>query len=220
MLRLILAQIVLVALYLAAALVGGIIPHPNNGPADHAGSGKTIHLVAGLLHTDIAIPVNQAVKTRFAFMEKNGIDLGQENLKHLIIGWGSREFYTSTKNYSDIGFATTWIAVSGDRSVMHVQPAGKIEDYPDIIRIELNDDAFSRLLSFIETSFDRDNEMPVLIDDATFGSGDVFYEAVGGFDIFRPCNVWTSRALRAAGVNTGLWTPTTYSVKIGHQIHN
>jgi uncharacterized protein (TIGR02117 family) len=48
------------------------------------------------------------------------------------------------------------------------------------------------------------------------GSGyrdwDMFYESPGGYSVFLTCNEWTGRALRAAGVRTGLWTPFAQSI--------
>jgi hypothetical protein len=40
----------------------------------------------------------------------------------------------------------------------------------------------------------------------------MFYEAVGPYNAFMTCNEWTGRALRHAGVRTGLWTPLSQSI--------
>ena len=40
----------------------------------------------------------------------------------------------------------------------------------------------------------------------------MFYEAVGPYSAFYTCNSWTGRALREAGVKTGLWTPLSQSI--------
>ena len=45
-----------------------------------------------------------------------------------------------------------------------------------------------------------------------YSDDDAFYEAVGGYSFIFTCNEWTGRALRAAGVRTGLWTPLAQSL--------
>ena len=40
----------------------------------------------------------------------------------------------------------------------------------------------------------------------------MFYEGDGSFSMFFNCNDWTGRALRAAGVRMGLWTPFEQSM--------
>ena len=45
-----------------------------------------------------------------------------------------------------------------------------------------------------------------------YNSNDAFYEANGGYSAIMTCNEWTGRALRAAGVRMGLWTPIEQSV--------
>ena len=52
--------------------------------------------------------------------------------------------------------------------------------------------------------------MPVL--GRGYRDNDIFYEANGGYSAILTCNEWTGRALRAAGVRTGLWTPLEQSI--------
>jgi hypothetical protein len=46
------------------------------------------------------------------------------------------------------------------------------------------------------------------------GPRDVFYASPGRTDIFRTCNAWVGRMLRASGQRFGLWTPATWSVRL------
>ena len=57
-----------------------------------------------------------------------------------------------------------------------------------------------------------DSHLPMDLPGKNHGLNDLFYEAKGSFNILSPCNVWTARMLRSAGVNTGIWTPTTFSL--------
>ncbi|MEM7069417.1 MAG: TIGR02117 family protein [Pseudomonadota bacterium] len=216
-----LLPILAVLLYLAAALVGGLIPASfNQANTDDQRLEKPVYLVANALHADMAIPVNSLTLHKFEFLRDAGIPMDNPNLEYLIIGWGSKAFYTSTKEYSDMEFATIWQAATGDASVMHVGPAGDLRRVEDLIELEISEDGFARLVDFLRLSFFDENKKPVLVEGASFGYGDVFYLGQGHFHIFNPCNVWVSKALAEAGVASGLWTPTTYSLLLNNYLYN
>ncbi len=137
-----------------------------------------------------------------------------------VIGWGSRAFYTSTANYSDMKLGTIWTAITGDQSVMHIAPSGDVSKSEGAVQVEVTQAGFESMISFILGSFKHSGANPILLEGATFGFGDVFYEAEGHFNIFSPCNVWVSNALEKAGVSAGIWTPTTYSLLFHHWLYN
>lgn len=210
----------IVALYLFGALLGGIIPSGQSFISENETRDTTIYLTANALHADIAIPVDEAIRERFYFLKADGFPLDNPNLEYLIIGWGSRDFYTSTAEYSDMEFSTIWKAATGDASVMHVAPGGDIRQSDGVVPIAMSQAGLDRMISFMLESFKTENDKPVLLPEATFGYSDLFYEAKGRFHIFNPCNVWVSKALAKAGISTGLWTPTTYSLLLHHKLYH
>jgi len=214
------APFFIVIIYLLAALLGGLIPSPSNQKINNAVLSKTVYLTSNALHADIAIPVDAFTKEQFSFLIEAGFPLTNPNLEFLIIGWGSREFYTSTAEYSDMKPQTIWRAVTGDASVMHVAPGGDISKSDGVVPVHLSEAGFEKMISFILKSFKTANGQPELIKNATFGYGDLFYEAQGRFNIFNPCNVWVSDALGEAGVSRGIWTPTTYSLLLHHKLYH
>ena len=83
----------------------------------------------------------------------------------------------------------------------------------DTRRIVLRPDEYRRLAAFVAARFRRDGRgrtMPVL--GRGYRDNDIFYEANGGYSAILTCNEWTGRALRTAGVRTGLWTPLEQSI--------
>ncbi len=206
-------------LYLLAMVPGAIVPGQTTADslADTASNSSAkvqIYLLTGLLHADIAIPVDAVVLEKFSFLKQAGIPLNNKDLRYLVFGWGSREFYTIAGTYADVTLAATVTAITGDDSVMHIVPSGGITENADAIPVKLSASGFTRMLSFLRRSFaDDSNGKPSWMSDKTHGYGDVFYEGRGGFNILAPCNVWTGAALREAGLPLGIWTPTTYSLK-------
>ncbi len=218
---LIAAPFFIVLLYLFSALIGGVIPSGlKQSSVSLSLVEKPVFLTANALHVDIAIPVSALNLQQFSFLREAGFPLDNSNLEYLVVGWGSREFYTSTANYSDMKLDTVWKAATGDASVIYIAPGGDIGKSEGVVPIEMTQDGFEKLVDFILNSFHIENEKPILLKSTTFGYGDLFYEAKGRFNIFNPCNVWVSKALNKAGVSTGVWTPTTYSLLLHHWLYN
>lgn len=210
------------AVYLQAALIGGLIPvgykqFDNTSLSPN----HTVYLLSNALHADIAIPINAISFSQFSFLREAGFPIDNPNLQYFVVGWGSAEFYTNTKNYSDMEIGTIWRAATGDDAVMHVSPAGDIRKTEGALKIQLSEQGFASMIDFIIAQL-KTNEQgkPLILPDASFGLGDLFYVAEGRFSLFNPCNVWVSKALNEAGVSSGLWTPTTYSLYIHHKLYH
>jgi uncharacterized protein (TIGR02117 family) len=204
--------------YLLSAFVGGLIASPQNNSSASIREDKDkieLYLVSTLLHVDIAIPLTREIKHQFAFLEIDGFPLTHPNLRYLVIGWGSRKFYTSTKTLMDIGAGPVFSAVTGDTSVLHIIPSADVSQIDDVKKITVSPSGLRRMMKKINTSFFRTAiGDPVPLPGISHGLRDVFYQAKGHFNIFQTCNVWTARMLRSAGVKTGIWTPTTYSLML------
>jgi uncharacterized protein (TIGR02117 family) len=206
--------------YLGAALVGAVVPL---APVAYSGAGASerIYLIANWLHADFAIPVDDELRQRFAFLGTvAGMPISDPRLKYLVFGWGSRAFYTTAPTYADIRPGPTLQAVVGDRPVVHVRPAGDISSLVTAHALDLPPGGLNRLVDYIEDSFAGGSRSPHLLAQAGYGFGDEFFLATGHFNIFNPCNVWVARGLRQAGLATGAWTPTTFSLLLGIRLHS
>lgn len=220
----------IVAGYLLATLFGAVIPAADNRPGgaqaamvetvQRQEADDSIYLVTSALHADFAIAVDDALKRRFAFLAGQDVPLEHPQLRYLVFGWGARDFYVNTPTLADIRPGPVLKGVFGDRSVMHVAPAGEIRDLPGAVHLYLPAGGRERLLTFIEQSFARQDGAPLPVPGAGYGIGDAFYEGQGGFNILHPCNIWVAQGLRQAGLATGAWTPTTHSLKLGLRLHS
>ena len=218
--RLVLLAIIIPAIagiiYLLAATVGALIPSPQYIERQSPIESQTtidLYLLSNLLHVDIAVPLSQEVKRQFSFLKDDGFPLSHPQLVYLVIGWGSRRFYTSTKTLMDIGPGPVYTAITGDTSVLHIIPSRDISKLPNVKKITVTQAGFRSMMNNIRTSFAHSTGgKPMMLKGISHGLSDVFYQAKGNFNIFRPCNVWTAKMLRSAGVKTGIWTPTTYSL--------
>ncbi|MBO0344618.1 TIGR02117 family protein [Roseibium sp. CAU 1637] len=205
-------------LVIATALgLGTIVPRPFSLAGVRPGAslggerteGQTILLLSNPIHTDIALPMTDAVLQTFGFVSDNGLGLDYPGVEWLVVGWGGEAFYTQTPTWTDVKLGPVLSSLTLDRSVMHVERAGVIRPtQPSVREIRLDGPGFNRLLVEIRKSFRGLSALePKPLEVPPYGAHDVFYPAVGGFNVLMGCNTWTAAMLRSAGVTTGVWTP-------------
>ncbi|OCP02393.1 MULTISPECIES: TIGR02117 family protein [unclassified Ensifer] len=206
-----------------AVVLGTLLPRPLlPAAASAAGAGSArILVLSGPIHTDIAVPLTEETRARFRFVEAAGVPIAHPQAQWLIFGWGGRSFYLETPTWSELKAVPVLKALTLDRSVMHVDIAGRIiEPQASVASFDLDAAGFERLLAFISDSFTRDAGAVVSIDGFSYNGNDRFFEAAGSFNALFGCNTWTARALRQAGLRTGLWNPVPPSLGLSLRIHN
>ncbi|MCM2473214.1 TIGR02117 family protein [Rhizobium sp. CG5] len=196
---------------LALAGAGTLVPRPL-WSAGHPGSAEAaarrILVLSNPIHTDIAIPLDDETRRRFAFLDESGMPLSHPEARWLVLGWGGRAFYTQTPTWADLKPLPLLKGLTLDRSVMHVDVAGDIvEPSEGIIGFDVDAERYQALLAFIAASFRGEGDRVDVIPGAGYGANDRFFEADGWFSALLGCNTWTAAALRAAGMRTGWWNP-------------
>lgn len=202
---------------------GTFVPRPLFKPQPLAAATETrrILVLSNPIHTDIAIPLNAETRVAYAFLEASGIPVSDPAAEWLIIGWGGRAFYLETPTWADLKPMPVFRALTIDRSVMHVDVAGPIDETHPAIRIfDLRPANFNNLSDFIQASFLREEGKVVMIADAGYGQYDRFFEAHGAFNALVGCNTWTARALRSAGIRTGWWNPLPQTLGLSLDLFN
>lgn len=190
----------LFATYFAGGTLGGMI---KTGHANTIGS-RSVWLIPGPIHTDILVPLTPEARDAFGFLEP---DVPLTEAEWLLIGWGARDFYTTTGSFRDVSARAVLRAVTGDRSVMRVEQFGPLGPLDGFTEISMDTATFSTLLDDIADSFAGPRlDVPGLSGD------DHFFPGKGRFHVFRTCNVWVGRVLRDAGLRVGIWTPFTWSL--------
>ncbi|WP_439602675.1 TIGR02117 family protein [Devosia sp.] len=208
--RIALVLVLLLGLPALAVLLGAVIPHPAVfEQPDGTPLARRLLMVSNPIHTDIAIPLNAQSLTALPFLATTGLPIDHPEARWLLIGWGGRAFYLETPSFAEMKPGPTFKALTLDRSVMHVDVLGAVDEAnPMVTSVDLSEAGYARMLSEIASSFTRDAGKVLPIDGYALTGSDRFYEAEGSFNaIFVGCNSWTGRMLRSAGVRTGLWTP-------------
>lgn len=219
-LRVLLAAVIIIVLSVAA---GTFVPRPLFAPepSEAAAETRRILVLSNPIHTDIAIPLDDETRAAYAFLGASGIPVADPAAEWLVIGWGGRAFYLETPTWADLKPMPVFRALTIDRSVMHVDVAGGIDEtHPAIRAFDLRPAEFRNLSNFIQASFARDGGGVMAIPDAGYGAYDRFFEAHGSFNALIGCNTWTAEALRSAGIRTGWWNPLPQTLRMALDLFN
>jgi uncharacterized protein (TIGR02117 family) len=136
-------------------------------------------------------------------MRASDIDFARWRLPHpararyVEVGWGDRDYYPAA------GF-NLWYAFKAlawpTPSVLHVvgfdQPPRHAFPASEVVEVGLSPGGFERLLAYISASFEA-GARPIA--PSLYATG-AFYPSREKFHLFKTCNVWVARALRAAGI--------------------
>ena len=171
----------------------------------------TIYVGGNNRHTNLIVPVRTA-----EFDWSNQLNLAEigdpesNDYHFLSFGWGDRVFYLNTPTLKDVKVLTTLRALLlPTETVVHLQghvtlPPSK-SDY-QVKPLRVSRQGYLNLSKFLLSSLARDSEgEPRLIQQSHRYSGS-FYEAKGTYSVLQTCNDWTAVGLRAAEVNTPVWS--------------
>ena len=127
----------------------------------------------------------------------------------LEVGWGDENFYRSVPTAGSLTFplAVRALLRPGNASVLHVVGFNglprSIFDRADIVRLEIGEAGFERLLQKLDASF-APGPGSLLAEELGPGlyGPSLFFRANGAFHLFNVCNHWIAGLLDAAGVPT------------------
>jgi uncharacterized protein (TIGR02117 family) len=205
------AVVAIPLLYLAAAILLGLIP-ANPGWRE-AERGVTIFVNTNGVHTGIAMPLHNEVMDWRPWVPPEHLRVPATG-NYIIVGYGHRDFYLNTPSWAKLSLSTAANAAFGlGPTLLHVDHVQDPQEGSEQRAITLSPDEYRRLVDFIRPRFQLDAAgRTVPVPGRGYQTNDAFYEARGGYSAILTCNEWTGRALKAAGVRMGLWTPVEQSV--------
>ena len=125
-------------IYFALAAFGAVIP--GSHPQIDGGPMTRVALARGPIHYDLLLPISDDLRATFAFAEGQGVPVRDPRVRYLIIGWGSKAFYTATGTYRDLNLSSVWPALTGDQATLHLDVTGEVEGIDGISWIDLSRD--------------------------------------------------------------------------------
>ena len=201
-------------LYLLAATILGAVPA--NVAWRPPEQGIAIFVRSNGVHTWIVMPKAHGAIDWSAYAPgEHLVDPRWGGGNYVAIGYGDRDFYLNTPTWGDLSPRTAFAALfgGGGGTLLHVEHDHNPRPDEWTRPLKVTPDQYRRLVRFIAARFridDAGRTIPVL--GRGYNANDMFYEANGGYSFVLTCNEWTGRALRAAGIRTGLWTPFAQSI--------
>ena len=192
------------ALYLAAALLGSLVPV--NARWTEPSQGTAVYIADNGIHADLILPLRAQGLDWAPLLPQRDFAVPQAGAQWIAFGAGEKHVYLNTPSWSDITLRTAWSALAGGPRVMHVEYVPS----PDYAarEIRLSPEEYRRLWASIRAEFALDvNGRPVRIDHPGYGCCDAFYRGVGTASLLSTCNSWVAERLRLARVKTSLWPP-------------
>lgn len=179
------------------------------------GSEATIEILVRTngVHTDLVLPLLEGRhEWRMVFPPTDAI-APPVNPHWIAVGWGDRQFYLNTPQWSDLTWRTAWGALSGQGStLLHVEFLGARPVGPSVRRWQLTPQQYDELAQYVIDTARRNAGRAVSIPGQHYNRYDAFYEAEGRYHLFRTCNGWTGAGLRRAQVPVSPWTPFDWQV--------
>ena len=190
-------------LYLAAAVVGSLIPV--NRDWHEPGSGVTVYLADNGVHADLILPVAAEGLDWHPLLPARDV-IDNSDAQYVAFGAGERAVYLDTPTWSDLKLGTALHALGGGERVVHVEWVRDPSYATQAIR--LTPEEYRRLWAAIRAEFRLDPRgRPQRIDHPGYGPADAFYLGIGKASALSTCNVWVADRLRVAGVKAPLWSP-------------
>lgn len=194
------------AVYVGAAVVGGLLPrNPGWRPPD---AGVELYVRTNGVHSELVLPARAAGIDWYVLLPPAHVrDPGSAG-GWVAVGWGQREFYLETRTWADLDVMTALRAILGGEALIHVEhlsrPRASEAQRPLCVRPH----EYRRIAAFIAERLQRDaGGRPIPLRGSGYAERDVFYEAEGRYHPFRTSNQWTADALAAGGVKVGVFTP-------------
>lgn len=193
-----------IAGYLFFAVILSLVPVNRN---TSTGDDLDIFIRSNGVHLELLLPASTPDKD---WLEELKIDKQlTDRVRYISFGWGDRNFYLHTPEWSDLTFSTAFTALlRKSPSAMHIDYYSTVSTGRLCKKISISNEQYRRIVSFVDAAFQRNkNGQLIEITDLHYTPYDVFYEATGSYHLFYTCNSWTNQCLKISGLKASLWTP-------------
>lgn len=177
---------------------------------------RNLYIVDNYWHAGFVLPVDALPDSLRRTLERVG------DARYVEIGWGDDQFYRSPKSTSGLALQAMFASKG---SVIHAVPLYKppAEHYRDFVvdlyRLEISDEGWQRLMTFIEASFERSAAGEPVELEPGWAPGSWFYRARGRYSVLHTCNQWAGDAIRSTGFPITPFYSTT-SGNVGWQVRH
>lgn len=196
----------LLLLMLATSYVCMKIPVRGNHQQAQMEDSIPIYLSASLVHSDFILPIRHEVVDWSVIAKLYSPAENSPEFDHVKIGWGDKEFFINTPEWSDLTAKTALGSALGlHESALHFQFI-EMEDSPkEVTLIFVSKSTYAKLVNYILQSMTAEqghfSQIPF-----SYTHSDCFYDSDCHYNMFNTCNTWMNAGLKEAGLPACLWT--------------
>lgn len=197
--RFFVALLVLPILYIALALLIGLIPV--NKVSQLNKSKQQVYLTTNGVHLYIILEKGSITSPLF-----EGLDY-EHSYNYYSFGWGDRNFYLNTPDWSDLTVKNAANALLlNSPSLMHFSQYDTRRR--KWIAIPVSEEQLEKLNEYILQSFKVNKAgEKIILPFEGYTNRDSFYEANGNYNCFNTSNTWVNEGFKKSGLKACLWTP-------------
>lgn len=201
--RLLAALLLLIVLYLIAALGSALLPV--SGRTQQAENEPVVYVCTSLAHADIVLPSRDPLIDWSAlFPTVARPDLPAE--AYLAFGWGDLRFFRETPSWADVRPAIAFSALAGlNDTALRVIAVNPPANDPECVKLNVDRAGRQALIDHIRATLA--DGMPAAQDRL-----EAYYLAKGRYSPLRTCNQWVAEGLAAAGLPYARFAPFSFSI--------
>ncbi|MGE0240955.1 MAG: DUF2459 domain-containing protein [Parvibaculaceae bacterium] len=208
--RLLAALVVLIVLYLTAALGFALFPASSR---PHQTEGEpAVYVCTSLAHADILLPSRDPLVDWNALFPA-AVPPGLSADSYLAFGWGDLRFFREVPSWADVRLSIALGALAGRNDtalrVIVVNPPTTDEDCR-LLRIDRA--GRQALIDHIRATLAADTSSGLQPQSVAPAGREAYYPAKGRYSPLRTCNQWVADGLAAAGLPHALFAPFSFGI--------
>lgn len=173
-----------------------------------------IYLMQSGVHTDFLVPVKNNEIDWTKFFPRENTKLNDTNTRYLAIGWGDKNFYMNTPEWSDLTFKTAVFCMTGlGKSAIHSTYYYDVPKDKPTVQLTLSKKQYENLIRYVQNTLVLTKTQQSFCITPTnkkvVSDNDAYYEAHMRYHLFHTCNTWINNGLKASQKKACLWTPTS-----------
>lgn len=184
---------------------------PVNPKESGAPKEYTVYITLKGVHSDFIFPIRNDLKDWGKYLNLTSEFAQDSTRTFLAMGWGEKNFFMKTKEWSDLTVGTALKTTFGlGNGAMHlVQRTEPTKSEEGIFELKLSKKEYLDLCRFVEISFLKKNNQLSRIKEHPYSKYDFFYDSGVWYSLTYTCNSWTNTGLKAGNQKACLWTPFT-----------
>jgi uncharacterized protein (TIGR02117 family) len=176
-----------------------------------------IYLMQSGVHTDFLVPVkNEEIDWTHVFAREN-TKLNDTNTRYLAIGWGDKNFYMNTPEWSDLTLKTAVFCMTGlGTAAIHSTYYYEVPKDKPTVQLSLSKKQYRKLIQYVKnTLVQTETHQSIYIkpkNKKVVTDNDAYYEARMRYSLFHTCNTWINNGLKSCDKKACLWTPISSGI--------